>query len=109
MPGYYVLKRSGAQFMFNLKADNNQVILTSERYTTKQSAEDGIASVRANAKTDSSYDRRTSTSKQPYFVLKAVNGLVIGTSEMYSSASAMESGIISCKANGPTSVTKDET
>jgi uncharacterized protein YegP (UPF0339 family) len=109
MAGYYVLKRSGTQFMFNLKAGNNETILTSERYTEKQGAEGGIASVKANSSTDARYIRKISTSKQPYFVLTAANGQTLGTSEMYSSSSAMENGIVSCKANGPSSPTKDET
>ena len=45
MSGYFVLKRSGTQFMFNLHAGNHEVILTSEQYTTKASAEGGIAAV----------------------------------------------------------------
>lgn len=107
--GYYVLKRSGSQFMFNLKAANHETILTSERYASMQSAEGGIASVKANSSIDARYDRRTSTTGSPYFVLTASNGQVIGTSEMYSSKAAMEGGIASCKVNGPTSATKDET
>ena len=39
-----VLQRSSDdQYYFNLRAGNNQVILTSERYSTKASAENGIA------------------------------------------------------------------
>lgn len=109
MAGYYKLKRSGEQFMFNLKAGNHETILTSERYTSKQAAEGGIASCRTNAGTDGRYVRKSSASNQPYFVLTAANGQTIGHSEMYSSAAAMESGIASCKANGPTAPTKDET
>jgi uncharacterized protein YegP (UPF0339 family) len=47
--------------------------------------------------------------RQPYVVLTASNGQTLGISEMYSSASAMEGGITSCKTNGPTATTKDET
>ena len=47
---YFELKpTSDGQFMFNLKAPNHQVIATSERYTTKAAAENGIASVKTNA------------------------------------------------------------
>lgn len=109
MAGYYQLKRSGEQFMFNLKAGNHEIILTSERYTTKQAAEAGIASVKANSSADARYQRKTSTASQPYFVLTATNGQTIGKSEMYSSTSSMENGITSCKTNGPTGTTKDET
>ncbi|MBL4635858.1 MAG: YegP family protein [Kofleriaceae bacterium] len=33
---------------------------------------------------DERYDRRTSNADQPYFVLKAANGEIIGKSQMYS-------------------------
>ena len=109
MSGWYVLKRSGEQFMFNLKAGNGEVILTSERYTATASAENGIASVQRNSPKDARYDRRTSSAGQPYFVLTAENNQVIGTSEMYSSVSNREAGIESVKRNGPTTDIRDET
>lgn len=46
---------------------------------------------------------------QPYFVLKGGNGEIIGTSQMYSSEAARDQGIVSCKENGPSAVTQDET
>jgi uncharacterized protein YegP (UPF0339 family) len=49
MPGKFVLKKSGDQFMFNLKAANGEVIATSERYKTKEGALNGIESVKTNA------------------------------------------------------------
>ena len=36
MTGYFEIRtRSDGQFMFNLKADSHEIILTSEAYTTK--------------------------------------------------------------------------
>jgi hypothetical protein len=93
MAATFELKRSGTQFMFNLRAENGQVILTSERYARKEGATGGIASVRENAPLDARCDRLTATDGNPYFVLKASNGQVIGTSERYSSSSARENGI----------------
>jgi uncharacterized protein len=49
MAGKFVLKRSGDEFMFNLKAGNGEIIATSERYGTKAAAENGIQSVKENA------------------------------------------------------------
>ena len=50
MAGYFELKKaSNGKFMFNLKAGNNQVVLTSETYSSKDAAEGGIASVKKNA------------------------------------------------------------
>jgi uncharacterized protein YegP (UPF0339 family) len=100
---------AGDQFMFNLKAGNGEVILTSELYKQKKSAENGIESVRKNAPDDAHYDRRLAKNDEPYFVLKAGNGEIIGKSEMYSSNAAMEKGIESVKKNAPVAVISDET
>lgn len=43
------------------------------------------------------------------FRLKASNGQVVGTSEMYSSFSAMENGIASVKKNAPGATVDDLT
>lgn len=109
MSGYYVLKKSGDQYMFNLKAGNHETILTSERYGSKSSADAGIKSVRANVPLEERYARLTAKDDSPYFSLKAANGEVIGRSEMYSSAAARENGINSVKTNSPTEVVRDET
>lgn len=110
MPGYYVIQKGPTgQFHFNLKADNHETILTSESYTSKQGAHTGIASCQLNSPYDSRYDKRTSVAMQPYFVLKAGNGEIIGKSQMYSSVTARDNGIASCKINGPTTVVKDLT
>ena len=110
MTGYYDLKKTASgSYMFNLKAGNHEVILTSETYTAKQAAEGGIASVQTNSPNDERYERKSSVRGEPYFVLKASNCETIGKSAMYSSASATESGIASVKANGPTKTVKDAT
>ncbi len=106
----YVLKTTpGGDYSFCLKAANGQVILNSEVYTTKAAAENGIESVKTNSPDDARYERLTSSADQPYFNLKAGNGQVIGTSQMYSSVDAMENGVESVKTNGPDSPTEDET
>lgn len=51
MAGKFVLKKSGNQYTFALKAGNGEIIATSERYTTKAAAKNGIESVKANAPT----------------------------------------------------------
>lgn len=106
---YELKKTSDNQYMFNLIAPNNEVILTSERYRTKGGAENGIASVRENSPIDARYERKVSVSEQNYFVLRAANYEVIGKSEMYSSKQAMENGIQSCKTHGPTAPVDDQT
>lgn len=110
MSGKYQLRRSSNdQFYFNLKAGNGEIILTSETYTTKSSAEKGIEAVRKNAPMDDSYDRRAALNGYPYFILKAANGEVIGRSETYSSEAAMERGIEAVKKNATSARINDLT
>ena len=100
-------KRAYPTCVFNLIVAYNETILTVQTYSTKQHALDGIESVRTNSTKDSQYERKTSSASEPYFVLSGANGTVIGSSQMYASTSAMESGIASVKENGHTKTTKD--
>lgn len=110
MAGYYVIKSTGAgKHMFNLHSGNHQVILTSESYEAKASAQAGIESVRVNGVLAERFERKTSKAKEPYFVLKAANGEPIGSSEMYSSLDSMENGIRSVMANASSAVVKELT
>mgnify|MGYP000945221848 FL=1 len=102
MIGKFELKKSkSGQFMFNLKASNGRVILTSELYKAKAGALNGIQSVRNNATKNANFEIKSSSKKQPYFVLKASNKEIIGKSEMYSSVANMKIGIASVKKNAP--------
>ena len=49
MRKFKIEKSMDGQYYFTLLADNNQVIATSEMYTTKQSCQNGIESVKNNA------------------------------------------------------------
>lgn len=107
MGKFEIKKDKSDQFRFNLKASNGQVILSSEAYKTKASCDNGIASVRKNSQDDAKYDRKTAKDGSPYFNLKASNGQVIGASQMYSNASAMENGIASVKKNAADAVVEE--
>lgn len=102
MAAKFTLKTSSnGQHGFNLHAGNGEILLTSETYAQRQSAEAGIASMRRNAVDDARYEHKTSTSGQFFFVLQAGNGEPLGSSEMYGSQSGMEGGIESVKKNAP--------
>ena len=108
--GKFVVKiaKDGSVY-FRLVAGNGETILSSEMYRSKSSAMNGIESVRKNAPNDARYERKTTAQGQPMFNLKAGNHQIIGTSESYSSAAAMESGIASVKANAPGATLDDQT
>ncbi len=98
MAGKFEIKKNDSgKFMFNLKAVNGKVILTSQLYRTKAAALKGVDSVKQHAADEANFERKTSNSGEPYFVLKAVNRQVIGISEMYTSTSARDNGIASVK------------
>jgi len=107
--GKFVIKKAtNGEYYFNLKADNSQIILTSQMYSSKSACNNGIESVRNNCPDDSRYERKESVNKKHYFVLKSSNGQIIGNSEMYESKAGMENGIESVKKNGRSKTVVEE-
>lgn len=109
MGKFIISKRTNGEFQFNLTAVNGQTILTSEGYSAKPGCENGIESVRKNAQDDSKFEKKTSGNGKPYFNLKAINGQVIGSSQMYESESSRDNGIISVQRNAPDASVDDQT
>jgi uncharacterized protein len=110
MAAEYELKTAkNGKIHFNLKAGNGQIILSSEMYESKSAAENGIESCKKNSSDDGRYDRKEAANGKFHFNLKAGNGQVIGSSEMYESASARDNGIESVKKNGPDAKVDDQT
>jgi uncharacterized protein YegP (UPF0339 family) len=108
MPGKFEIKSGKTgKFRFNLKATNDQIILTSEAYDSRKGAEGGIASVKKNAANDGRFERKTAKDGSAYFVLKAANGEPIGKSEMYKTKASMENGIASVGKNAPDATVVD--
>ncbi|CAM3583176.1 YegP family protein [Deinococcus frigens] len=106
MAAKFVLKMSGDQFMFNLQAGNGQTVLTSERYTTKAAATNGIASVKQNAADSKMYEM---TASGKHFNLKAGNGQVIGVSQNYSSEDAARAGMEAVRSAAAEALVDDQT
>ena len=108
MAGSYVVQATkNNKFRFVLQAENGQTVLTSQTYANKQGAMDGVESVRTNSASDARYERRNSGRGKDYFVLKAANGKIIGTSQEYSSPAAMEAGVASVKRLGVGAAVKE--
>lgn len=100
MAGKFEIKKSSdGRYMFNLKASNGQVILTSQLYSSLQAARDGVESVRSNGVSAERFESRTAKDGSPYFVLIAANHQEIGRSEMYKAEASRDNGIASVKAH----------
>lgn len=108
MAKFEVYTDKAGEFRFRLKAGNGQTILSSEGYKTKASCMNGIESVKKNSQDDTKFERLESSSGKPRFNLKASNGQVIGSSQMYNSESSMENGISSIKKNAPVAEVVEE-
>lgn len=99
MGKFVVSTRKNGEFQFVLKAGNGEVILASEGYTTKAACQNGIDSVKKNAADENRFEKKTSTNGKFYFSLKAGNGQIIGSSEMYESEKGRDNGIASVAKN----------
>tara|TARA_R100000935_G_scaffold42923_1_gene65264 strand:- start:83602 stop:83922 length:321 start_codon:yes stop_codon:yes gene_type:complete len=97
----FELKKKNDQYHFVLKAGNGQVILSSEMYNSKAAATNGIASVQKNCGDDARYEKKTAKNGKFHFNVKASNGQVIGSSQMYAAESGLNNGIESVKKNAP--------
>jgi uncharacterized protein len=90
--GFELFRDAAAEYRFNLKAANHEVVLSSEGYQDLGGALHGIDSVRDNGRDVENYEIREAQDGSFYFVLKAANHEIIGMSEMYVSNSNAERG-----------------
>jgi len=108
MAKFVITKRKNGEFQFNLLAGNGQVILASEGYASKPSCMNGVKSVMKNAGDVKRFESKVAKNGKFHFNLKATNGQVIGSSEMYESQTSCENGIASVKKNAPAATIDDQ-
>lgn len=121
--GQYVIKRtSNDGFVFNLYANNKEIIGTSQTYKSKAAAKIGIESIRKNAGVDiedqtlQKFEEKKNPKWEIYFDkggsyrfrLKASNGDIILASQGYSAKSSAKNGIDSIRRNADSEIV-DET
>ena len=112
--GKFLIKETKTGVKFDLKANNGEVILTSEVYKSERSCMKGVESVKRNAPIAPVEDQTvegfakekcpkfeiyTDKAGEIRFRLKATNGQIIGVSEGYKSMASCVNGIESVKKN----------
>ena len=112
--GKFVIRNTKTGIKFDLKANNGEVIATSEVYKSEASCKKGIASVRRNAPVAAVEDQTVegfAKEKHPKFEiyvdkagefrfrLKATNGQIIAVSEGYKAMAGCKNSIASVKKN----------
>jgi hypothetical protein len=86
------------RYYFNLVAGNGQNVLRSQGYTRLASAQGGVSSVLTNGYDKRNFDIKQASNGDWYFNLKAGNGEIIGTSELYASKTNAERGAVTVRA-----------
>ena len=119
--GKFVIRETNTGIKFDLKADNGEVIATSEVYTSEKSCRAGIASVAKNApiaaiedQTVEGYEKQKHPKFEVYvdkagefrFRLKATNGQIIAIGEGYKAKKSCLNGIASIQKNAPSAEIK---
>ncbi|MCD7804321.1 MAG: YegP family protein [Oscillospiraceae bacterium] len=114
--GKFTVKETNTGYVFNLKADNGQIIAVSQVYSSEDACKNGIESVRKNAvdakledQTLENYETATNPKFEVYtdkageyrFRLKARNGEIIATGEGYKAKASCLNGIDSIRRNAP--------
>lgn len=107
-PNFTIYKDKKGEFRFRLTAANGQIILTGQGYSAKAGCKNGIKSIKKNSANDSRFERKTAKNGKVYFDLMAANKEVIGTSQMYKSASGRANGIKSVMKNAPVAEIDDQ-
>lgn len=121
--GKFIIKKAKTGIMFNLVASNGEVIATSEVYTSKAAAKNGINSVIKNAgsaiedQTKEGYSTEKCPKYEIYkdkkgefrFRLKAGNGQIIAVGEGYKDMAGVKNGVSSIKKNAKPDVKIDDT
>ena len=97
------------QYYWRLRAANGEIVLRSEGYKTKQSAERGINSVRVHSPNDEYYTRFKAKNDEFAFNLKAANHEIIGWGETYKTKQGRDHGIEVVKRIAPEAPIEDLT
>lgn len=95
---FEVFKGLDGKYYFHLKAANGEIVLQSQSYTTKTSANNGVTSVKNNGGDAAKYDVLAAADGEYFFHLKAANGQIIAHGETYASQTAAQDAVTSTVA-----------
>ncbi len=94
-----IKKQKGSMYLFNLKTKNGHVLLKSMLFNSKTELKKTIKNLSPLIEKQSVFERRTNNEGKFLFNLKNKEGIIIGSSKLYSSEAGMENGIKNLKNN----------
>lgn len=92
-PYFEVFQGRDSRYYFHLVATNHEILLQSQSYSTRTASLAGVLSVLDNGGAREQFDLLQASNGDFYFNLNGANGEIVGTSELYSSKQAAETGI----------------
>ena len=99
MGKFIALMGIDGHYYFNLLASNGSVIFSSAGYTSHTERDKGLHTVQDHAFDHLRYERRISKNGEYYFVMRTMDGEIIGTSQMYVSEASRDNAIEAVKNN----------
>jgi uncharacterized protein YegP (UPF0339 family) len=93
MGKFIITKKPNGLYYYTLKADNGQVMLSSEGYSSISGVMNGIQSVKHNATDLLKFEKKKSSNGKFFFILKARNGAIIGCSQLYENENSIDRNI----------------
>ena len=100
MGTYEISKTPKGAFKWNLKAGNGEIVLSSQMYKSKASAQKGIASVAKNSAHDDRFERKIARNKKPFFVAMPTGPACFPGSNSLPLVCAHEVSVQECLADG---------
>lgn len=95
---FEVFTGKNGEHYFRLADDSGKIILTSEGYKQKESALNGIESVKKNLPLPTGIEMKDSEKGKHYFNIKSTNGQVVGTSNMFDTVELRDQWLKNLKA-----------
>ncbi len=95
-------------FSFSFQDAHGKAIVRSENYKVKNSALNGIESVKKNCIDDARYEMKEAKNGKLYFNLKASNGQIVATSALFDTSDERDASIAVLKSEGPDAVMDDQ-
>ncbi len=107
MVKFEITTSADGDFMFEIKASNGEIIMTSQGYAAKSACQNGIKSAKTHSINKNLFRQEIAPNGNFYFSLTSLNRQIIGTSQMYDSRLGRDNGIDSVFQNAQHADVKD--
>lgn len=106
-----LIKKNGAEnsYSFTFVSDDGTVVLKSEKYKAKDSADKGVRAVIKNCTNDKRIILETAVDGRHYYSIKSGNGLIVATSVMYSTEQERAASLSQLRSQAIDSPTQEKT